>query len=90
VEILNLAGEHLRFVHGELAAALVANGHAEVAARNGRVRQIRLIETAAHAAAMIGPPTPAGIPGVKFYRREKLDSGAVVWAHHPRATNYGE
>jgi hypothetical protein len=51
---------------------------------------VRSVRIATHAAAVIGSPSLAAIGGVKFYRREELDSGTVLWTHHPRATNYGE
>ena len=82
-----MAGGHLRWVHRELAATLVANGHAEVVARNGKIRRVRLIEIAAHNAAMIGPPTAltAQSYGTRFTRRVKADSGVSWTEFHPRS-----
>jgi hypothetical protein len=83
VELLASSGDHLRYVPGPLARAMVTAGHAEIAHENGRVRSIRLIATAASHARMIGPPSEGWL-APRFSVRERLDCGAVVWKHHPR------
>jgi hypothetical protein len=89
VALLGSNEQPIRHVPGELAKAMVKAGSATVQSRNGRVRSIRLIECAATHLHRIGEPSDSRATGVRFTRREMLDeSGARVWAHHPRATNY--
>jgi hypothetical protein len=72
-------GDVIRHVPAEFARAMVAAGSAEIAHANGRVKSVRLIQTAASHAVRIGEPSPPHIGGVHFIRREKLDqSGSVV------------
>lgn len=86
VALLTPAGELIRHLPGQLAKQMVVVGSAIIAHENGRVRAVRLIQTAATSAQRIGPPT--GDPfGTKFSVREKLDSGHTVWKHHARATD---
>jgi len=86
--LLSPSGEHIRVVPGELAAALVAAGTAEIHKRNGRIRSIRLTQPATSYGQVIGAPE-GSCRGTRFVYREMLDqSGARVWAHHPRATDY--
>jgi hypothetical protein len=86
-ELLDTSGQHLRYVTAAVASAMVDAEHAIVHNQNGKVRSIKLVECAATAATRIGAPT-GECRGVKFAVREKLDSGSVVWTHHPRATDY--
>jgi hypothetical protein len=86
VELLTSGDEHLRYVPGPMARAMVAAGHADVAHQNGRVRSIRLVTTATSFAMMIGPPT-GDWRAPPFVVRERLDGG-VVWRHHPRCVDY--
>ena len=84
VEVLAADGNtHVRYVPGAVGRAMVAGGAAVVANQNGKVKSVKLVETAATHAQRIGP---AGAPrlGVQFSVREKLDTGSVVWRHHPR------
>jgi hypothetical protein len=74
----------IRYVPAAFAQALVNLGRAAASASNGRVRTIRLIETAATHARMIGPPTGTWV-APPFAVRERLDSGFVLWRHHPRS-----
>jgi hypothetical protein len=88
VELVGPSGDHVRFLPGPLASAMVQSGMAEVGHANGKVKSIKLLETAATHALRIGPPE-GRCTGVRFTRRELLDeSGSRVWAHHPRARNY--
>ena len=52
---------------------------------NGRVKSIRLLQTAQTHALKIGPPTGECL-GVRFAVREKLEGGGITWRHHPRST----
>jgi hypothetical protein len=74
----------VRYVPAAFAQALVGLGRAAVSASNGRVRTIRLIETAA-SLVRLGEPT-GGFTTPPFAVREKLDCGAITWRHHPRST----
>ncbi len=86
VEVLNANGFHVRWVHAALARAIVDGGTATVIAGNGRVRSVRLLQTAATHALRVGDPTPGAMFGVRFWRRERLpESGAVIFEHHPRS-----
>jgi hypothetical protein len=60
---------------------------AAIAEGNGKVKSIKLLETAATHAQMIGPPGEGRAGGVRFYRREVLEGiGTRIWQHHPRCT----
>ena len=85
MEILSTSGRRLRYVHGELAAALVAHGHAEVAARNARIKQVQLIATPNQMTPRLGPAKATLPLNTKFTRCVKTDSGHVYYEHHPRA-----
>ena len=79
VEILASDGvSHLRYVPGQLAAAMVNAGAAAIANANGKVKSVKLARPATMFAEVIGPPT-AGRMGVRFVGREKLDGGYTVW-----------
>jgi hypothetical protein len=56
-ELVDSNGQHMRYLPGPLARAMVAAGSAEVANANGKVKSIRLIATASSHAHLIGPPT---------------------------------
>jgi hypothetical protein len=84
-ELVDSGGQHIRYLPGPLARAMVAAGHADVANVNGRVKAVRLITAASTHAMLIGPPTGEwGAP--PFSVRERLDGGYVTWKHHPRST----
>jgi hypothetical protein len=55
---------------------------------NGKVRSIRLIETAGSHAQLIGPPSDVRALRVKFTHNSRLDILAIVWEHHPRSCDY--
>jgi hypothetical protein len=58
----------------------------EVANANGKIKSVKLVVTAENSAQRIGAPTPlSGPTSVRFTRRLLLDSGHVVYEHHPRA-----
>jgi hypothetical protein len=85
--LLSTNGNHIRYLPGELAGEMVDRGIAAIAAGNGKVKSIKLLETAATELERIGPPGDGAARGVRFTRREILEaSGARVWAHHPRCT----
>jgi hypothetical protein len=88
-ELVSTTGQHVRYVPGPMAQALVAAGHAEIAHQNGRVKAVKLLATAATHARMIGPPTDGLPSGVRFTRWVRLDGSATrVVEHHRRATDY--
>jgi hypothetical protein len=85
-ELLDTSGQHLRYVTAAVAEAMVDAEHAIVHNQNGKVRSIKLVECAATAATRIGGPTPlCGPSGVRFVKRERLDTGDVVWQFHRRS-----
>jgi hypothetical protein len=62
---------------------MVLAGGAAIHNANGRVKSIRLIETAASQGWRIGEPD--GRPTAsRFVVRDRLEGGFVVWRHHPR------
>jgi hypothetical protein len=90
-ELVDAAGEHIRFLPAAMAKAMVDAGHAEIANANGKVRSIRLITATSSHARRIGPPTATtGPETVRFTRKAKLDFPAVLWEHHPRCWHYRE
>ena len=86
VSLLSPHGNHVRSVPAALARAMVEAGSAAPEAGFGRIRAVKLIETAATSAERIGEPH--GVPfGTTFTRWEYLpESGTRVIAHHPRCT----
>ena len=77
----------MRYLPAPLAKAMVDAGSAEVANSNGRVKSIRLLETAATHLHRIGEPSDGRATGVRFTRRVRSDDHALVWwEHHPRCT----
>jgi hypothetical protein len=86
VELLDSSAQHVRYVHGELARAMVAAGSAAIENMNGKVKSVRLIQTAAGYAHRIGEPSPPGIGGTRFVRRVRSENHAFVWwEFHPRS-----
>jgi hypothetical protein len=79
IEIVTASGEHLRFVPGELARAMVAAGSAEIENANGKVKSVRLIQTAASHAHRIGEPTPGWHPGTRMF-------AASAWTSQARSS----
>ena len=84
-EVVNANGEYVRAVPAALASHMVAQGIAAVHNMNGKVRSIRLLECTATHALRICPPSAPDPFGVRFCVTEKLDTGHVVWRHHPRS-----
>jgi hypothetical protein len=84
-EVVSPSGGHVRWIPAALAEAMVQAGGAAIHNQNGKVRSIRLLETAASHAHRIGEASDySALSGTKFVVREKLDCGATVWKHHPR------
>jgi hypothetical protein len=71
-ELVDANGRHIRYVPGEMARAMVAGRHAEIAHQNGKVRSIRLVTAATSHAQMIGPPTDSWL-APRFPRRVRSD-----------------
>ena len=86
IDVINASGQHVRYADQAVAMALVASGAAVPVDGHGKVKAITLCESAQTTATRIGPPSPPKLGGVKFTRREHLDSGVSVWAHHPHCT----
>ena len=84
VAILGFSGAAIRHVPGAMASAMVTSGAAAIHTLGGRVREVRLLRTAASMTERTGEPS--GLPfGTKFTRWEYLpESGARVIEHHPR------
>jgi hypothetical protein len=83
------AARVIRYVPGPMAAAMVAAGSAVVSNANGKVKAVRLIETAATHARRIGPPGEGRASGVRFYRWVRLEQSATrIVEHHPRCRDY--
>jgi hypothetical protein len=71
------------------AASMVANGSAAIHNQNGKVKSVKLVETACTHLERIGEPGEGRATGVKFTRRVRSDDLAVTWCeHHPRARDY--
>jgi hypothetical protein len=87
VELLTPDSQHLRWINGALAQAMVEAETAAVSNMNGRVKAIRLTASVTAQAQRVGPATPlsVGSYGTRFIMREKLDSGGVVWKFHRRS-----
>jgi len=84
VAVVSTRGDHIRYVHGAMATALVSSGAASRDVGEGRVRQITLQPTEFYA-QRIGNPTGSSFGGVRFTRWTRLDASAVrVLEHHPR------
>ena len=87
-ELVDAHGAHLRYIPGALAKAMVNAGAAEIHNANGKVKSIRLVESAATHACRIGDATaPTGPPACRFTRWVRLEASATrVIEHHPRCT----
>jgi hypothetical protein len=86
VEVVGADNQHVRYVPGPLAEAMVKGATAVIAHQNGRVRSIRLVAAASTHAQVIGPPTGTWV-APPFTRRVRSDDHAHVWwEHHPRST----
>ena len=80
------AGQHVRYVPGAFASAMISCGAALPDVSAGRIRSITLTRPADSFAHRIGPPTQGGFT-VKFYRMRRLDdSASLIYEHHPRCT----
>ena len=86
VSLVTPSGDHVRYLPGPLAAAMVHTGSASITpALTGKVRSITLTPT--HGLVRIGEPTEGGATGVRFHRWVRLDGSATrVVEHHPRCT----
>lgn len=82
VEVMS-GTQHVRYVPGTLAKALVDTGAARPLSTHGRVRTVLLAAPAGTHAERIGPPSAPRL-GVRFYRWLNLDHARIV-EHHPRA-----
>jgi hypothetical protein len=91
VELLTPDAQHLRWINGALAQALVEAETAAVSNANGRIKSIQLTARIEALALRVGPATPltATSFGVRFVRRVQSEAG-TYFEHHPRATDYGE
>jgi hypothetical protein len=85
VALTTTQGNHVRYVPGNLARAMVTGGSAAPAPTPGRIKSITLTQPASTSAEKIGPPGEGRATGVKFWRWTHLpESGARVVEHHPR------
>jgi hypothetical protein len=65
---------------------MVNDGRAAIAEANGKVRTIKLVESASSHAKRLGPPSDWSGTAQPFVRREVLEqSNAKVWSFHPRS-----
>jgi hypothetical protein len=79
----------VRYLAGAHAAELVAACAAAIHNENGRVRSIKLLETAASHAVRIGEASAGRPGGVRFYRWVYLEqSGARIVEFHPRSFDW--
>jgi hypothetical protein len=84
VAVVNSSGDHVRFVPGGVAHALVEGGSANTPGVSGTVRSISLLRTAANSAQRIGEPATK-CNGVRFYRVVSVEVSATrIYEHHPR------
>jgi hypothetical protein len=87
-ELVNASGQHVRWIPGPMAQSMVAAGSAAIHNQNGKVKSIRLLESAASHAWRLGPATL--VPQAsRFVVRERLEGGGILWKHHPRSVDYG-
>jgi hypothetical protein len=85
VSITSSNGDHIRYVPGALAGAMVQAGSATPRPTIGRVSSVALARTAATCAHRIGEPTAGISLGVRFTRWLRLDASASrIIEHHPR------
>ena len=59
VELIASNGDHVHYIPGALAKAMVAAGSAAIHNQNGKVRGIKLLESARTHLQRIGPPMTA-------------------------------
>jgi len=86
VAVVSATGNHLRYVPGAMAGAMVLGGAARAdVSGGGRIRAIVLARPADTHAQRIGPASDPAIGGVKFYRWRRLDTARII-EHHPRCT----
>jgi hypothetical protein len=86
VSLISSEGEHIRYVPGPLAQALVQGGSATKTApeTTGKIRSVTLAQ---NPAIRIGEPTQSTSMSVRFTRWRRLDvSGTRIVEHHPRCT----
>jgi len=82
VSLISINGDHVRYVPGPLAEALVRGGNATVVAGGGKVRSVTL---APMRAVRIGDPNPNPNLSVRFTRWVVLEKSACrIVEHHPR------
>ena len=91
IDVQTPNGEHLYRTTAQVAEFLVAEGRAENAQANGRVRSVKLIETAQTHATRTGEAQPLTNTsyGTRFVRKVQTEAGKY-YEHHPRATDYNE
>jgi len=83
VSLITESGEHVRYVPGPLAEALVRQGSASAPAA-GKVRSVTL---APMRAQRIGDASSVSTLGVRFHRWVRLnESASRIIEHHPRCT----
>ena len=84
VALQNGNGFHVRYIPASLAASMVADGSAAIADRNGRVKSIKLLQSASTHGVRVGEASAATVPtGTRFIYRQLLESGAKVWTFRP-------
>jgi len=82
VSLTNTGGNHIRYVPGPLAQAMVRGGTATAATGGGKVRAVALTP---QPLTRIGEPTSGPSVGVRFHRWVRLnDSATRIVEHHPR------
>jgi hypothetical protein len=85
IEVQRPDGTHLYRTTAQVAEFLMAEGRAEIAQQNGRVRSVRLTATAETHAQRVGEAQATLPLNTKFTRRVKTDSGCTWIEHHPRS-----
>ena len=87
VAIVSPGGDHIRYVPGSVANAMVNSGSASIrSSPPGKVKSVTLAKPAASYAERVGDASQSAIPGVRFYRWVRLDESASrIIEHHPRA-----
>lgn len=87
VAITSQAGNHIRYVPGAMADAMVQQGAATPEPSAGKVRSVALAVTAEKHAVRIGEASARTTLGVRFTRWVRLElSASRVLEHHPRCT----
>ncbi len=81
---MNSTGMHIRFLPGAVAQSMVSSGAALAPAASGKVREISLVQSAAHLQRIGNADGRA--TGIRFYRWRRLDESASrIVEHHPRS-----